>query len=74
LRGIIRRNAIQDMALAASIDPAIAGPEAVEHRVIDILSSNSRFFPRIFGAEWYLRFRDFLYRQSPAPQAAQDHP
>ncbi|MBZ5617259.1 MAG: hypothetical protein LAQ69_00805 [Acidobacteriia bacterium] len=59
--GIIRRNAIQDMALAASLDPAIAGPEAVQRRAIDLEWNNFRFFPRFFGAEWYLRLRDFLF-------------
>jgi hypothetical protein len=63
LRGIIRRNAIQDVALAASMDPAIAGPDVVERRVIDLLWNNFRFVPHVFGAEWYLRLRDFLYSQ-----------
>ena len=66
LRGIIRRNAVQDMALAASLDPAIAGPDAVERRVIDLFWNNFRFVPHVFGAEWYLRVRDFLYNQSPS--------
>jgi hypothetical protein len=66
LRGIIRRNAVQDMALAASMDPTIAGPDAVQRRVIDLLWNNSRFVPHVFGAEWYLRLRDFLYNQAPA--------
>jgi hypothetical protein len=65
LRGIIRRNAVQDMALAASMDPAIAGPAVVERRVIDLLWNNFRFVPHVFGAEWYLRLRDFLYNQPP---------
>jgi hypothetical protein len=63
LRGIIRRNAIQDMALAASMDQAIVGPGALERRVIDLLWNNFRSVPRVFGAEWYLRLRDFLYNQ-----------
>jgi hypothetical protein len=65
VRGIIRRNAIQDMALAASLDPTIAGPDVVERRVIDLLWNNLSFVPHVFGAEWYLRVRDFLYNQSP---------
>jgi hypothetical protein len=66
VRGIIRRNAIQDMALAASIDPAIGGPDALQRRAIDLLWNNFRVLPRLFGAEWYLRLRDFLYNQSPS--------
>jgi hypothetical protein len=66
LRGIIRRNAIQDMALAGSMDPAITGPNALERRVIDILWNNFQSVPHVFGAEWYLRLRDFLYNQSPS--------
>jgi hypothetical protein len=63
VRGIIRRNAIQDMALAASLDADVAGPKAVERRVLDLLWNNFRFVPRVFGAEWYLRLRDYLYSQ-----------
>jgi len=63
LRGIIRRNALQDMALAASLDPAVAGPGALERRTIDLLWNNLSFVPHVFGAEWYLRLRDFLYNQ-----------
>jgi len=66
VRGIIRRNAIQDMALAASMDPAIAGPDVLERRVIDLLWNNFLFVPHLFGAEWYLRVRDYLYNQSPS--------
>ncbi len=66
VRGIIRRNAIQDMALAASMDPGVAGPDALERRVLDLLWNNFRFTPHVFGAEWYLRLRDYLYNQPPA--------
>jgi hypothetical protein len=66
LRGIVRRNAIQDMALAASMDPSIAGPDVFERRVIDLLFDNFRSVPHAFGAEWYLRLRDFLYNRSPS--------
>jgi hypothetical protein len=64
LRGIIRRNAIQDMALAASMDPTMAGPDLLQRRVIDLLYHNVSFVPHVFGAEWYLRVRDFLYNPS----------
>jgi hypothetical protein len=63
LRGIIRRNAIQDMALAALMDPTLAGTDALQRRVIDLLGNNFRSVPHVFGAEWYLRLRDYLYNQ-----------
>ena len=61
LRHIIHRNAVQDMALAASLDPRIAGPAIVRRRALDLVPVNLRFHPRPFGAEWYLRLRDFLF-------------
>jgi hypothetical protein len=63
VRGMIRRSAVQDMALAAALQKEIAGPEAIERRAFDLLRANLVFTPRIFGAEWYLRIRDFLYSQ-----------
>jgi hypothetical protein len=64
LRGIIRRNAVQDMALAGSLGREIAGKDAIDRRVIGLLRTNYWFPPRLFGAEWYLRLRDFLYAQT----------
>ena len=61
VRDIIRRNAVQDMALAASLEPSIAGPAILRRRAFDLLPVNLRFHPRPFGAEWYLRLRDFLF-------------
>ena len=52
-RGILRRNALQDIALANG-DTSIAG------RVLDLFRANSVFTPRVFGAEWWLRLRDYL--------------
>jgi hypothetical protein len=66
VRGIIRRNAIQDLALAASLDREVGGKDAIDRRVIGLLGSNYWFPPRLFGPEWFLRLRDFLYAQ-PAP-------
>jgi len=60
---MIRRGTIQDMALAASLPKEIAGPEALQRRAFDLLRANLAFTPRVFGAEWYLRIRDFLYSQ-----------
>jgi hypothetical protein len=61
VRGMIRRSVIQDMALAAALPKEAAGPAALEARVFDLLRANLTFMPRVFGAEWYLRIRDFLY-------------
>jgi len=52
-RGILRRNAVQDIALAQG-DASIAG------RVLDLFRVNSVFTPRVLGAEWWLRLRDYL--------------
>jgi hypothetical protein len=62
VRGIIRRNAIQDMALAAALDAQVAGPDALRRQWEDFVWSGARFLPRVAGAEWYLRVRDALYR------------
>jgi hypothetical protein len=53
-RGILRRNAIQDIALASG-DASIAG------RVLDLFRVNLLFTPRALGAEWWLRVRDYLF-------------
>ena len=55
-RGILRRNAIQDIALAA--DRA-----ALAQRVLDLFRVNTAFTPPIWGAEWWLRVRDWLYNR-----------
>jgi hypothetical protein len=54
IRAVIRRNAIQDMALAATIDR----DEAV--KAIKAVPKNPET-----GAEWYLRIRDYLLREAP---------
>jgi hypothetical protein len=51
VRDIIRRNAIQDMALAGS-------PQALE-QLRQGLSSR-----KTLGAEWYLRIRDLVYSEA----------
>jgi hypothetical protein len=63
VRAMIQRSTIQDMALAAALENKIAGPAALERRALDLLWANLAFTPRVFGAEWYLRIRDFLYAQ-----------
>jgi hypothetical protein len=63
VRGIIRRNAVQDMALARLLDRNKAGPERMKERWSTLAGS------RPLGAERYLRIRDFLYKESaPASQ------
>jgi hypothetical protein len=55
LRGILRRNAVQDMGLAQSADP-----REVARRALELFRVNSLFTPRVLGAEWWLRLRDWL--------------
>jgi hypothetical protein len=54
VRDIIRRNAIEDMMLAASLDKKQTGPGAMKRFWKSI--------PAAPGAEWYLRIRDYIYR------------
>lgn len=63
VRGIILRNAMQDMALAAALRREVAGKDAMERRALELMRTNWVFFPRLWGSEWYLRLRDFLYAQ-----------
>jgi hypothetical protein len=52
-RGILRRNALQDIALAQ-------GDGSIPARVLNLFRVNSVFTPRVLGAEWWLRVRDYL--------------
>jgi hypothetical protein len=58
LRGILRRNAIQDIGLARGMEPG-----EVARRAVELLQANSIFTPRPMGAEWWLRMRDGLFAQ-----------
>jgi hypothetical protein len=58
LRGILRRNALQDMGLARALEPG-----EVARRAIDLFRVNSLFPSRPLGAEWWLRLRDWLLAQ-----------
>jgi hypothetical protein len=65
VRAIILRNAVQDMALASRLDPAIGGPDALRQRW-HILKTNGdeSTIPLPSGAERYLRLRDWIYRET----------
>jgi hypothetical protein len=56
LRGILRRNAMQDLALSAD-RAALAG------RALELFRVNTAFQPRVWGAEWWLRMRDWLFNR-----------
>ena len=43
------------MALAAAARAALA------QRTLDIFRVNTAFTPHVWGAEWWLRLRDWLY-------------
>lgn len=64
VRAIIRRNAVQDVALASRLDTAVAGPEALRQRWEAVLWSGARLLPHAVGAEWYLRLRDWIYAEA----------
>ena len=63
LREIVYRNAAQDMMLAGLLDREIGGKEAIERRALELLRSNYAGGLSVYGAEWYLRLRDFLLTQ-----------
>ena len=56
LRAIVRRNAIQDMALARSLDNGLAGPPVLK-KMLDALAPDS-------GAEGYLHIRDLIHSRA----------
>jgi hypothetical protein len=55
LRGILRRNAVQDAGLAR-------GDASLAQRVLDLFRADNVFGPRVYGAERWLRIRDWLFR------------
>lgn len=67
LRQLILRNALQDLALAASFESS-PGNSAVLEPILGVPKAGRRdwcdapAFPTERGAEWYLRVRDSLYR------------
>ena len=58
VRGVIRRNAVQDLALARLLDRNRVGPEKIKERWSSLTGSRTR------GAERYLGIRDFIYKES----------
>lgn len=49
VRGIIRRNAVQDVSL---------GERSLTERALDLFRANMTFWPRPFGSEWWMKLRD----------------
>jgi hypothetical protein len=65
LRDILRRNAAQDIALAASLRDESTSPRALLRKALGLFEANTRFTPGLWGAEWWLRMRDALYALRP---------
>jgi hypothetical protein len=63
VRAVIRRNAIEDVALASRLDPAAVTPDALRARAAALMLSGG-LRPRAAGAEWYLRLRGWIYAQA----------
>jgi len=56
IRDILRRNAVQDIALFQAMDRA-----ALVARALDLWRVNSVFSTRPWGAEWWLKLRDWIF-------------
>ena len=69
VRGLIRRNARQDMALARSLGRATLPAEILEALEVADRAKwcQAPGGPPELGAEWYLRVRDYLYRTALQP-------
>jgi hypothetical protein len=72
---LTRRNALQDVALAKQLE-ARRGRAFLSSQILEITGLPSREAwcaspagPRGWGAEWYLRVRDHLYRAGADPSA-----
>lgn len=68
VRRMIRRNAAQDVALAAQLEQRL-GRDELRRRILEIVGASDEKAwcahpetPREHGAEWYLRLRDYLLR------------
>lgn len=62
VRSLIRRNALQDIAILKAV------PEATRTKALTFAGGCSGTPPRDeYGAEWYLRFRDILLRSGLQP-------
>jgi hypothetical protein len=72
VRQLIHRNAVQDLALARSLEPAqhsdLRG-ELLKRVGLDIRSDFCKpsFTAAALGPEWFLRVRDLLYRKAGPP-------
>jgi hypothetical protein len=63
VRDAIRRSAVQDLVLAQAMTPG-----GFTQRAMDLFRLNSAFRPRPFGAEWWLRLRDWIFAAKPQPR------
>jgi hypothetical protein len=78
IRGLIRRNALQDQSLARSLEHAIGRAGVARGMLAAIGARDPASWcrdpktPPELGAEWYLRVRDYLYKA--ASQAAEAAP
>ena len=57
VRAIIQRNAVQDLALARQLENQI-GREKIVNQIREAMKDRGS------GPEWYLKVRDFLYREA----------
>jgi hypothetical protein len=65
VRQLIRRNALQDSALAKSIETKYGRPALVKE-IFEVTGKNwcrSPLTPEQLGPEWYLKVRDLLYQK-----------
>jgi hypothetical protein len=76
VRGLIRRNALQDQALARSLEHSL-GRATLMREMLATLGARDRAAwcrdpktPPELGAEWVLRVRDYLYKAAAAAAAA----
>ena len=56
LRDILRRNAVQDLALGTQLDRS-----AMAAAALDLWRVNNAFRPRPWGSEWWLKLRDWIF-------------
>jgi hypothetical protein len=68
VRAAIARNALQDVALAKRLEARL-GRRAIVESIRSLLPEHQG---QASGAEWYLRVRDYLYREAATTGGARD--